>query len=80
MSLGMERRLHRLTRSRLSQILSLNHLAPSVQEALLFLPRTTSGRDPITEKSLRQIACEVDWSGQRRMFQKLLGAARGFTN
>jgi DNA invertase Pin-like site-specific DNA recombinase len=72
-------RLGRVTRSRLSQILSLNHLAPSVQEALLFLPRTTSGRDPITEKSLRQIACEVDWSSQRKMFQRLSGAPNGST-
>jgi DNA invertase Pin-like site-specific DNA recombinase len=64
----------RVTPSRLSQILSLTNLAPSIQEALLFLPRTTSGRDQVTEKSLRQIAREVDWAGQRKMFQKLLAA------
>ena len=68
-------RLGRVTRSRLSQILGLNNLAPSIQQALLFLPRTTSGSDPVTEKTLRQIAREVDWVEQRRMFEELLAAA-----
>src|SRR5207248_6532963 len=40
-------RLGRVTRARVSQILSLVNLAPDIQEAILFLPRTQRGRDPV---------------------------------
>ena len=56
---------------RMTQIMNLTHLAPDVQEALLFLRRTTSGRDPIHEKLLRPIAGEVDWAEQRRLWEEL---------
>jgi hypothetical protein len=59
----------------LSQILSLNNLAPGIQEALLFLPKTTSGSDRITEKSVRQIAGKADWADQRKLFQGLVDAS-----
>src|SRR5262249_9129667 len=39
--------LGQVTRARLSQIVSLLYLAPDIQEALLFLPPTRHGRDPI---------------------------------
>ena len=43
-------RLGYVTRARITQIMCLLHLAPNIQEALLFLPRTLQGRDPIREK------------------------------
>jgi hypothetical protein len=39
----------------------LTDLAPSIQQELLFLPKTIAGPDRITEKALRQVACSLDW-------------------
>lgn len=62
-------RVGHVTRARATQILNLINLAPDLQEALLFLPRTTTGRDPIRERMIRPIAAEPDWSKQRRMWR-----------
>jgi hypothetical protein len=40
-------RLGRVSRARISQIMSLLNLAPDVQEAVLFLPRVVKGREPV---------------------------------
>jgi hypothetical protein len=40
-------------------------LAPDNQEAVLDMPRTTTGRDAVTEKELRPIAAEPVWGRQR---------------
>jgi hypothetical protein len=58
-------RLGQVTRASVTQIMDLLHLAPDIQEAMLFLPRTTSGRDPIGERMLRPIAAVLDWRKQR---------------
>src|SRR4051794_34023537 len=42
-----------VSRTRLSQILQLNHLAPEIQEQLLFLPPIRRGPDPLLERHLR---------------------------
>jgi len=44
-----------VTRARMTQISNLLLLAPGVQEEILDLPPVTRGRDPITERSLREI-------------------------
>jgi len=62
-----------VTRARMSQIMGLLGLAPDIQEALLFLPRTQKGRDPIAERDLRPIAAEPDWGLQREAWRRLLG-------
>jgi hypothetical protein len=36
------------------QILMLTNLAPTIQEALVFLPKTVRGRDRITEHRLKR--------------------------
>ncbi len=61
-------RLGHVTRARVTQIMNLLHLAPDIQEALLFLPLTVKGRDPIREKHVRPIAAEPDWRVQRAMW------------
>jgi hypothetical protein len=66
----------RISRSRLSQILRLTELAPAIQEEILFLPRTMTGNDPVTERSLRQIARLVDWEAQVEQFRALTGSRR----
>jgi hypothetical protein len=61
-------RLAKVTQPRMTQIMNLLHLAPDIQEELLFLPRVTSGDDPIHEKMLRPIAAESDWGRQRQLW------------
>ncbi|MBS0208866.1 MAG: hypothetical protein JSS27_07930 [Planctomycetes bacterium] len=63
-------RLGHVTRARLTQIMNLLCLAPDIQEALLFLPATVRGRDPISERELRPIAATPSWEKQRKMWQE----------
>ncbi len=63
-------RLGYVTSSRISQILALLQLAPDIQEAILFLPPTERGRDPVTEQHLRPIAAVADWRRQRPMWRR----------
>ena len=44
--------------------MALLDLAPSIQEVILFMPRVSKGRDPLTERSLRTIVAETDWDRQ----------------
>ena len=63
--------LGHVTRARISQILNLIQLAPDIQEALLFLPLTIRGRDPIVLADLQPIASVLDWRVQRRLWAAL---------
>ena len=65
--------LGHVTRARISQIMNLTNLAPDLQEAILFLPRTERGRDPIHLRQLQPIAATFDWKKQRRLWQELAG-------
>jgi len=69
-------RLGHVTRARVTQIMNLLHLAPDIQETILSLPRTESGRDPISERDLRPIAGIVDWRKQRAAWRHLGRIAR----
>jgi hypothetical protein len=42
-----------MTQPRMTQVLNLLHLAPSIEEEILDLPRATEGKDPIHERMLR---------------------------
>jgi hypothetical protein len=61
--------LGHISRARMSQIMALLHLAPAIQEALLFLPNSLRGPERVTEKSLRTIAELVDWERQLTLFR-----------
>jgi hypothetical protein len=67
--------LGHVTRARVSQIMNLLNLAPDIQEALLHLPRTVQGRDPIILRQLQPIASVPDWQKQRRMWRELQQAS-----
>lgn len=58
-------RLGGVSRARISQIMALLNLAPHIQEDLLFLPRTITGKDAITERLIRRIASEADLGEQK---------------
>ena len=64
-------RLGNVSRARVTQIMNLLHLAPEIQEAILFLPRTAKGRDPIREHHVRPITAELEWRKQRRLWKCL---------
>ena len=64
-------RLGNVSRARVTQIMNLLQLAPEIQEALLFLPRTVKGRDPIRERHIRPLAAELEWRKQRQLWKKL---------
>jgi len=66
-------RLAHVSRPRITQIMNLLHLAPDIQEKLLFLPRTDGGRAPIREHMVRPIAAIIDWRKQRRMLRAVSG-------
>ncbi len=60
-------------RARLTQIMNLLHLAPDIQEAILFLPTVETGRTQLSERDLRPVAAEPDWQKQRRMWASVRG-------
>ena len=66
-------RLGGVTRARMTQIMNLLNLAPDIQEEILFFPRTLAGRDPITERAVRQISGLAEWQGQRQLWERLRG-------
>lgn len=66
-------RAGRVSRARMSQIVKLLTLAPSIQEHILWLPPRAGGEDPITERHLRKIVEEPRWDRQRELFEKLVG-------
>jgi hypothetical protein len=69
-------RLGHVTRARICQIMNLVYLAPDLQEALLFLPRTERGRDPIILADLQPIAATPDWRRQRRRWARRPGTSK----
>jgi len=64
-----------VTRARVTQIMNLLHLAPDLQEAILFLPLTQAGKDPISEHDLRPVVSIVDWDRQRAAWRAIAGRA-----
>jgi len=59
-----------LTRARVTQIMNLLLLAPEIQAEILELP-PTMGRDVVTERQLRPIVAEPDWSRQFVLWRQL---------
>ena len=60
-----------ISTTRMTQIMWLDNLAPDIQEEILFLPRTTQGRDTIKEADIRPIAKTLDWNKQRQMWKQM---------
>ncbi len=65
-------RLGQVSRARISQILNLLHLAPDIQEQLLFLPPSHRGRERLHLADLQSLCRTWDWRRQRRLWQALL--------
>ena len=56
--------------ARICQFMTLLHLAPAIQEYLLYM--TTAEKIPLTEPGLRKIAREPRWDRQRAAFEASL--------
>lgn len=67
-------RVFGLTRARVTQIVSLTLLAPTIQEAILALPPVTRGRDRITERTLRVIVAKPVWDRQMGLWREHCGS------
>jgi hypothetical protein len=66
-------RLGHVSPARISQIVSLLHLAPDIQEALLFRTRPERGRDCLGLREVLPLTKVWDWHKQRRMWRGLFG-------
>jgi hypothetical protein len=64
-------RLGCITRERVSQIMKLRWLAPEIQQEVLQLSRTPSGRFPICEGEMRRVADALSWREQRVRWDRL---------
>jgi hypothetical protein len=69
-SYGELARLGHVSPARLSQFMVLLHLAPSIQEYVLFL--SAGDARFVTELGLRKIAREPHWDRQRKLFEQRL--------
>ena len=69
--------LGHVTRARVTQIMNLLNLAPDIQEEILFLPRTRTGRDIFHLRLLQPIAKEGHWNRQRRSWKEVRATAMG---
>jgi hypothetical protein len=63
-------RLGHVSAARLTQIMVLLHLAPAIQEYILFL--SAADARFITELELRKIAREPRWDRQRELFEQFI--------
>jgi hypothetical protein len=72
-------RLGQVTPPRITQIMNLLFLAPSIQEEILFWPRIARGRDPIRLADLQPIARVTDWKTQQMFWVGLMARRRAVT-
>ena len=56
------------TRARVTQLMDLTLLAPDIQEEIL-VAEVEPGRDAVTERALRAIVRQADWTEQRSHWQ-----------
>ena len=61
-------RLGQVPVARISQIMGLLHLAPEIQEQILFL-ETGPHASKLTEKILRGVAMQPDWNQQKKYWE-----------
>jgi hypothetical protein len=64
-------RLGHVSRARITQIVNLAHLAPDIQEAVLFLTRDQVAAARLTLRALQPLTALLDWGQQRRAWRKL---------
>lgn len=63
--------LAQVTQPRMTQIMNLLHLAPDIQEEILFMEPVEMGRDPVTERDLRSVVANPYWGEQRHSWSQI---------
>ena len=61
-----------VTRARMTQIMNLLHLAPDIQEAILFPGDDLDAHGMPHGRALRDLCLEVKWKNQRRIWSEAL--------
>jgi hypothetical protein len=64
-------RVGHVSRARLTQIMDLNLLAPSIQEEIILCELRNETKRTCCERNLRGIASEHNWKTQRETWEKL---------
>src|SRR5262249_30279979 len=64
-------RLGQVRPGRITPNMSLLHLAPDLQEKILFVPRVQNGRDRIHLHELQALTALLDWQEQRRLCNEM---------
>lgn len=64
-------RLGHVTRARVTQIMNLLGLAPDIQEAIFCWPAVTCGKHPVSERGIRSVVVELEWTKQRELWMQL---------
>ncbi len=59
-----------LTPTKLTRLLDLALLAPDIQEEILFL-EAVEGKEPVTERALREVVRHQSWAEQRKAWRAL---------
>ena len=57
-----------VSQPRMTQIMNLLHLSPEIQEEILMLVEIREGRDPVTERDLRETCQSLQWDDQCRVW------------
>jgi DNA invertase Pin-like site-specific DNA recombinase len=65
-----------LTRARMTHVLNLLHLAPDLQERILFL-ESVDGVEPLAERALRPVIAAGTWSRQRQVWERTIAPLLG---
>jgi hypothetical protein len=60
-----------MTRERMSQIMELLWLAPSIQQEILEFPPNAAARFPISEVAARKVASALLWEEQRQRWRDI---------
>ena len=68
---AMLAKLGHVSRARITQVMNLLHLAPDIQQEILFLPCVQRGKDPIHLRQLQPIAGLMSWRRQRARWRAL---------
>jgi len=63
-------RLMKVTRAWVTQITNLLHLAPDIQEGLLFLTAEAEAKQPVSMMSVQPVVAEPEWRKQRALLAR----------
>ena len=65
-------KLCHVTQPRMTQIMNLLHLAPDIQEQILFIDASLAEQCRICERAIRPLCLQGNWENQQRGWEALL--------